>query len=357
MRKRKRVAGLIKKDKPEFQQEVFLIRTKFIRVTLCLAFVVGASGGGFSLNKKSSRLIEGYEDYHPFKSAEAKEKFLKVYDQRAKNWPVPSTNRMIKTDYGPTFVRISGPETAPPLVLLHGAGGNSLMWIPNIKELSELFRTYAVDVIDGGGRSIYTRPIQTADHLTGWLDQLLTALQLEDHINLVGLSYGGWITGQYALRFPQRLSRIVMLAPAGAVLPFSNEWIQRAMRMIQPGKENIRDFFYWLMEDMAEKDDLSRQMLDGFVEDAYLSLQSFKMKSPVNPVVFTDEQWRSLEVPALFLVGRNEKIYSPVEAVERLSRVAPQIKAQIIPDAGHDLTLVQAKMVNQIILEFLKSNP
>ena len=40
--------------------------------------------------------------------------------------------------------------------------------------------------------------------------------------------------------------------------------------------------------------------------------------------------------------------------MERLNRVAPQIKTRIILDAGHDLTLVQAKMVNQIILEFLR---
>jgi pimeloyl-ACP methyl ester carboxylesterase len=338
-------------------QEVSLIKTKFIWVTVCIVFFAGVSGANFSPSNKRGQEIVGYEDYHPFKSAEAKEQFLKAYERRAKDWPVESTNRMIKTDFGPTFVRISGPETAPPLVLLHGAGGNSLMWIPNIKELSEKFRTYAVDIIDGGGRSIYTKPIQTADHLTGWLDQLFAALQLENHINLVGLSYGGWIASQYALRFPQRHSRIVMLAPAGTVLPLSNEWIQRAVRMIQPGKEHIRDFFYWLMEDTAKKDDLSRQMLDGFVEDAYLSLQSFKMKPPVNPVVLTDEQWQSLKVPALFLVGRNEKIYSPSEAVERLNRVAPQIKTQIIPDAGHDLTIVQAKMVNQIILEFLKQGP
>ena len=52
-------------------------------------------------------------------------------------------------------------------------------------------------------------------------------------------------------------------------------------------------------------------MLDGIVEDAYLSLQSFKMKPSVNPVVLTDEQWQSMKVPALFLVGANEKIYSP----------------------------------------------
>jgi pimeloyl-ACP methyl ester carboxylesterase len=332
-------------------------KTKFIFVILWVVFFLSVSGGGFSINEKRSQKIEGYEDYHPFKSAEAKEHFLKAYDQRAKSWPVESTNRKIKTDYGLTFVRISGPETAPPLVLLHGVGGNSLIWIPNIKELSEKYRTYAVDMIDGGGRSIPTRPTQTADHLTDWLDQLFSELQLEDGINLVGLSYGGWVTSQYALRFPRRLSRIVMLAPAGTVLPLSNDWIQRAMRLIKPEKENVRDLFYWLMEDLAKKDDLSRQMLDNFVEDAYLSIQSFKMTPPVNPVVLTDEQWQSIEVPALFLVGRNEKIYSASEAVERLNRIAPQIKTKIIPDAGHDLTLVQAKMVDQIILEFLKSDP
>ncbi len=332
-----------------------MIKPKVIFVTLWIAFFVGISSVSFGTNDGFTQEIEGYEDFHPFKSAEAKEQFLKVNDQRAKDWPVESTNWMIKTDYGQTFVRISGPETAPPLVLLHGVGGNSLIWIPNIKELSEKYRTYAVDVIDGGGRSIPTRPTQTAGHLTEWLDQLFSGLQLEGRINLAGLSYGGWITSQYALRFPRRLSRIVMLAPAGTVLPLSNDWIQRAMRLIKPEKENIRDFFYWLMEDLAKKDDLSRQMLDGFVEDGYLSIQSFKMRMPVNPVVLTDEEWQSIKVPALFLVGRNEKIYSANEAVERLNQVAPQIKTKIIPGAGHDLTLVQAKMINQIILEFLKS--
>ena len=334
-----------------------MIKTRFIFALLCIVFFMGVSGAGFSTNEERSQEKAEHEDYHPFKSAEAKEKFLKVYDQRAKDWPVPSTTRMIKTDYGMTFVRISGPEIAPPLVLLHGAGGNSLIWTPNIKELSEKYRTYAVDMIDGQGRSIPTKPTQTADHMTEWLDQLFTALNIKDHINLVGLSYGGWVTSQFALRFPRRLSRIVMLAPAGTVLPLSNDWIQRAMRLIKPEKENIREFFYWLMEDLAKKDDLSRQMLDGFVEDGYVSVQSFKMRMPVNPVVLSDEEWRSIEVPALFVVGRNEKIYSPIEAVERLNRVAPQIKTRIVPDAGHDLTLVQAKMVDQIILEFLELNP
>ena len=60
--------------------------------------------------------------YHPFRSAEAKEEYLALYDRRIKRWPVASETRMIETSHGHTFVRISGPVDAPPLVLLHGAG-------------------------------------------------------------------------------------------------------------------------------------------------------------------------------------------------------------------------------------------
>jgi pimeloyl-ACP methyl ester carboxylesterase len=58
-------------------------------------------------------------------------------------------------------------------------------------------------------------------------------------------------------------------------------------------------------------------------------------------------------VPCLFLVGANEKIYSAEAAVRRLNRVAPQAKAEIIPGAGHDLTIVNPDLVTRKVLEFL----
>ena len=81
--------------------------------------------------------------YHPFRSEEAKERYLTHYDQRAKKWPIASVTKMVETSYGQTFIRISGSQDESPLVLLTGGGCNSLIWLPIIKSLSQNYCTYA----------------------------------------------------------------------------------------------------------------------------------------------------------------------------------------------------------------------
>lgn len=292
-------------------------------------------------------------EFHPFRSEEAQERYLALYDERAGNWPVPSETKLVETSSGFTFIRISGPENAPPLVLLHGAGGNSLQWIPNIEALSQNYRVYAIDNIYDHGRSIYMREMDSPDDFVFWLDEVFTNLELGNDIRLVGLSYGGWLTSQYALYFPERLEKIVMLAPAATVLPISTEWIERALLSFLPHRYFSRSFLYWLLEDFVNQDEASRKFADEWVEEAYIAMRSFKLKSMVNPTVLNDADLRRIKVPALFMVGENEKIYSAQQAVERLNSVAPNVETAIILNAGHDLTIMQADVVNERILDFL----
>ena len=111
---------------------------------------------------------------------------------------------------------------------------------------------------------------------------------------------------------------------------------------------------YWLLEDLGQKGKASRTLIEEYVDESYLALRSFKTKRMVNPTVLTDEELRSINEPTLYLVGENEKIYSASKAIQRLYKVAPHINAEVIPNAGHDLTIVQAEMVNTKVLEFLK---
>jgi pimeloyl-ACP methyl ester carboxylesterase len=128
----------------------------------------------------------------------------------------------------------------------------------------------------------------------------------------------------------------------------------RAVLCLVPHRYFIKSFLYWLLEDFAQKDEASRIMLDEEVEAAFVRIRCYKPIRLIRPTVLGDKELQSINVPALYLVGENEKIYSAQKAIQRLHQVAPQIKAEVIPNAGHDLTIVQAEMVNTKVLEFLK---
>lgn len=293
------------------------------------------------------------ESYHPFRSKKAKETYLTYYDEYAKRWPIASECKLVRTSFGQTFVRVSGPKDGPPLVLLPGDSENSLAWIPQIAALSVDYRTYAPDHIFDNGRSIYTRPIKKPSDFVQWLDELFTALEL-DNINLMGFSYGGWQASLYAISFPQRLNKLILLAPAATVLPGRLELMVRGIiYYFIPTRFIVQNYLYWYNADSVRKDEKSREVIDNMVNEALLSFKCFKRRGFVAPTVLTDEDWQNLKVPTLFLVGENEVTYFAQKAIRHLNKVAPKVKTVITPDAGHDLAIVKTEWVNNEVLKFL----
>ncbi|MBI4926769.1 MAG: alpha/beta hydrolase [Anaerolineae bacterium] len=291
------------------------------------------------------------ELFHPFRSELAKKEYLTFYDQRALGWNVPSETKMVDTSFGQTFVRISGLNNTSPLVLLPASVFNSLMWIPNIADLSQKYRTYAIDNIYDCGRSIYTQTLSSPEDLVGWLDELFTALELDDRINLMGLSYGSWLAHQYALRFPKRLRKLVLLAHP-TIVPMNPTFILRLMlSFVSP--RFFRNFVYWLFLDTARYEH-SKSVVESVYEDMRLAGKCFKPKAIINPTAIKDSEISNFQLPTLFLVGENEKTFSPQKAIQRLNKIAPQIKTKMIPQAGHDLNFAQANLVNREVLEFLE---
>jgi len=305
-----------------------------------------------SASRAIATSMNSLSNFHPFRSLQARDAYLAHYDRRAGDWPVPSECRLIATADGQTFVRISGPASAPPLVLLPGVNSTSLMWQPNIAELAHSFRVYAVDNIYDFGRSIWRRPMRTEADLVRWLDDLFAALGLHT-LNLCGISYGGWIASRYALRRQERLQKLVLLAPVFTVLPLRLEFIARALLCLIPLRTFTKRFVYWLSDDSVSRGGDQRQLVDLMVDDAFIGLTHFKRHQPVRPDILSDAELASIAIPTLYLVGENEKLNSATDAVARLNRVAPQIETVVIGGAGHDLTIAQADTVNRLILAFL----
>jgi len=289
--------------------------------------------------------------FYPYRSLAAKETYLSFYDSRSvTEWPIHSENRMAATSFGQTFVRISGPAGAPPLVLLPGGTATSLMWAPNIRAFSEAYRTFAIDPIGDVGRSECSRPLRCLkDHLV-WLDELFNTLELGDAVNIVGMSHGGWLTCQFALRFPKRLNKMVLLAPGATVQRFSAEFMIRGSLAATGSRHFVSAVVHWLFADLARTNQIRT---DAAVDGMLRTFQCMQPWRVIAPTVLKDHELRSLRMPTLYLVGEHEKIYGAQNAMLRLKKVAPQITAEVIPGAGHDFTIVQAQMLNRKVLDFL----
>lgn len=108
----------------------------------------------------------------------------------------------------------AGTET---LVLLHGLSASSRWWSRNAPVLGEKYRVIIPDLI-GFGHSPSSgklpSPADTAELIASWLREL----GLET-VHLVGHSMGGQIAVHFAVRYPERLGRLVLVDPAGLPRP------------------------------------------------------------------------------------------------------------------------------------------
>jgi len=293
-------------------------------------------------------------DFAPFRSQEAKETYLLRHQERSRAWPEPWTERMVATSWGETYVRESGLPGAPPLVMLPGIGSPSYSLEPQARDFSAHFRLYAVDNIWDVGRSVCSRQVKDAGDFSEWLNGLFDALELS-RPNLLGLSYGGWVFTQYALRHPERVGKLVLLAPAGTVEPINFAFVWRALLALLPWKGFLHGFIDWAAPEMA-RDPRWASARKAMIEDAALGTRCFARRKMVPPLPPSDEEWWKLAVPALLLFGDQEVIFDPKATAEKMSRVAPQVKLEVLPGVSHDFFVVAAGEVNRRALEFLASS-
>lgn len=274
----------------------------------------------------------------------------------AQRWQVRSEELLVPTSFGRTFMRISGPTNGPPLVLLPGGGCNSLIWYANIQGLSHTYRTFALDNIYDYGRSVYTREITNGSDYSKWLNELLDTLRLSNHVRIAGYSYGGWVASQYALHHPERLSHVVLIAPAFTILPVKDEWLLDMVATLIPIRYFKQRAMYSVWKDLLNKGDTGKEIVDERVRYVETAYSCFKFKAPVNPTVLSDSELQNIAVPMLYLIGAHETMYDADSAIQRLHRVAPRIETDLVSDTGHDLMFTHTDVVNRRILDFLRED-
>jgi len=271
-------------------------------------------------------------------------KYMEAYEAMFALWKVPHESIDLKTGYGSTHINVSGPDDGYPLMLLHAAGLSSTVWFANIAELSTHHRVYAVDVIGDAGKSVVDRLMKKPTDYAKWLKEVFDGLNIA-RCDLLGHSYGGWLTLNMALAYPERLGKIVLLAPAASFRPLG--FITKLILYL--GEFKIHPPARSMLKAAAAKGTVLEEIFIHLMEEVTRSCSP----ATIYPTVYTDEELKQINRPALLLIGAGDKIYNPKKAVDRAQRLMPDLTAEIIPKAGHLLIMDQPKIINARILEFV----
>jgi pimeloyl-ACP methyl ester carboxylesterase len=287
-----------------------------------------------------------------FKSAEGEAAYLAAYDAALAEWPQPYDTLEVEGRFGCTHIHAAGPKDAPPLFLLHGYGFTSAMWAPNVAALSREHRVYAPDTLGDMGRSVATKMPANAAEYAAWLGGVFDELGV-DQADVAGLSYGGWIAVSAALFETERVRRLVAMDPAASLLPLVRSFYIRAIvSMLVPGHALLYDYVRWMTSRRSPlgSGDVSRQPV---VRQFAIGFKQWKMEGGTSPTVFTDDELRAIRTPTLLMMGEDEVIYSPTRAIERARRLISNLQVEVIPRAGHSISLEQPEIVNEHLLKFL----
>jgi pimeloyl-ACP methyl ester carboxylesterase len=306
-----------------------------LRVVLALA-ALGGAWWWWSSGPQRAKIYD---------SPAAEAAFESLYEARLGDWPVPYESRMVETVLGEVHVLVAGPADAPPLVLLPAGEVPAWSWGQNVEMLSRTFRIFAIDPLGMPGRSVAGTPgtrIASAGALAAHYAEVMTALGISE-ADVVGASEGGYAAFSLARFHPDRVRRLVLVAPLG-FSPVTEPSARLALAHLFPLRPVEEGFFRWAYgEDRRLRLDI-----------APWSAQLHRATVPRRPVPwpFGEQDLRAMVRPALVVLGSRDRVLGdPADLRETLAAV-PRARVELV-DAAHLAAAEMPEEVNALILAFL----
>ena len=246
-----------------------------------------------------------------------------------------------------------------PLVLIRGLGSNADHWYPQIPALSSRFRVVSFDN-RGIGRSDKPNNPYTISMMAEDTAGLMDAIGIP-RAHIMGLSMGGMVAQEFALRFPDKVHGLVLACThcgGGKDVPPSQEI-----------SALFKEFVATASPDAAQKAGkcLFAESTFSNAPELVRAYQQVSAKFPPEAKTLI-YQWEAIkghdtwtrlhriQAPTLVITGAEDLLIVP-ENSKILAEKIPGAQLRIIPGGGHQFLVEQAHVANEAILTFLKGLP
>jgi pimeloyl-ACP methyl ester carboxylesterase len=276
-----------------------------------------------------------------------------------------STSRTVKT--GDLQLHYHEAGAGDPLVLLHGGGPGASAWSnwkQNVAPLAAHFRVLAIDqpgygrsdkpVIKGGMWEFYARAVR------GLLDELGI-----ERASFIGNSLGGGTTLKFAIDYPERTDRLVLMGPAGGMLPITSVWPSEGLRTLMafyappgPSREKMQAIIEALMYNPGKVDpDVLEERYQAAIDPEAMATATavFKAVQSGEPVLVAEELWRDVHRitnPTLLTWGREDRVV-PLDSALFMTRHMPNARLHVFPNCGHWAQVEHAREFERLVIDFL----
>lgn len=256
----------------------------------------------------------------------------------------------ITTDQGIVHYEVYG--RGRPVILLHGWLGSWGLWQETMSFLGQYYRTYALDFWGFGesGKKRGTYAVQDFVSLVGqFMEQLGIA-----RAPLVGHSMGGTVSLSVAIRYPERVSKVIVVGSpivGSSLAPLLKLAGYRAnafllFNMMGPFRSFMKHYYSRQIcsdprfPDMMDRD-LSRTTLESFLR----SIASLR-RTDLRPML------GQIKVPAMGMYGDKDKVVHPLQW-QPMKAGIPQAQIVRFANAGHFPMLEEPQVFTQRLRTFL----
>jgi pimeloyl-ACP methyl ester carboxylesterase len=282
------------------------------------------------------------EEVPIFGTEENRAKLMAIYDEALRHWPVP-----FETFFVATHVIASGDPASRPLVMTHPAAVGGFVWSSIIAPLSEKHRVYALDTIGDFGRSKLADPNRypkKGRDYSAWLLDVYEKLEITQ-ADVVAGSMGGWIAMNHAIYAPDRVRRLVLLGPMG--LP---PW-RATLAVLIP-------FVWYVMRPTEAKFDriIVRALGEGERVSEFRPWMRIMGKGKARvgqPIRIPSRMLRTIKAPTLVILGGKDGLVGSAVAAAKRARNIPGCEIEILPQAGHIMSVDEPDFVGKRIANFL----